>query len=215
MKKAFVAFLGVALLCCLAANADAFRNGNGKWILHNSGAHDAKNHTCAFVLDACTSINAVGPNGGARNDIYVIAIDVVEITATRYGLCCDGPFWFYGWTSCADLELPTPGWPGCSEGNAQTFGLPQAGPFVTMGILDVYVYGDSQCMSICDDPRVGFSEWCDGTEPNPICINTRDHITGPNHYGAMSFNNSGCEFNPCSIVPTEEKTWGSVKSLYR
>lgn len=215
MKKAFVAFLGVALLCCLTADADAFRNGNGKWVLHDGGMYNTKTDYCAFTLDSCTSLDVVGGSGGSTDAIILLAIDVVEISAARYGLCCDGPFYFYGWTSCSNLELPTTGWPGCGEGNAQTWAPALAGPHVTMGVLQVYIYAESVCMSMCDDPRVGFSEFCDGSEPNPICINTRDHITGPEHYGSMSFNGSGCEYNPCSIVPADQKTWGSVKSLYR
>ncbi len=212
MKKAFVAALGVALLCCMVANVHAVPNANAKWALHNAGVHDAKANTCDFVLTDCTGIVTDGGVGGERNDVYLIVVDVGEtdITATRYGICCDGPFYFYGWSNCADLELPTENWPGCGEANAQTFSLPQAGPHVTFGIFDVYIYGNSMSMCICPDDRVGFAEHCDGSDPAPLCFQTTD----PQYFGCLGFNGES-GYNPCSIVPAEEKSWGAVKSLYR
>ena len=98
------------------------------------------------------------------------------------------------------------------------WGAEVAGPHVTVGILDVYIYGTSVCMCVCADPRVGFAEFCDGTEPSPICVNTGPGggmPGGSGHFGCVEFNASGCGYNPCSIVPVEQRSWGSVKSLYR
>lgn len=218
MKKVLLVCLGVAVLCFMVSDANAAKNSNGKWALHDAGAHDAKNHTCGLTITDCaTDINVLGGGGGARDDIYIIAVDVAGISGTRYGLCCDGPFFFYGWTKCSDFEIPTAGWPACGEANAQTWSAEQTGPHVTVGILDVYVYADSRCMSICVDDRVGFAEFCDGSEPSPICVRTNDGTLpgGTAHFGSVEFNASGCGYNPCSIVPTEQKTWGSVKGLYR
>lgn len=211
MKKALLSILGIAFLLLMAADVSALPNSNAKWVLHNAGAHNAKTNTCGFVMTDCSTANTYGGSGGERNDIYVLAIDITEITATRYGLCCDGSFYFYGWTSCADLELPTAGWPACGEGNAQTFGVPVYGPHVTMGILDVYIYAGSLCLSICPDPRTGFGEFCDGTEPNPICFATAD----PVYFGAMEFNGGSCAYNPCNAVPVEKSSWGALKAIYR
>lgn len=211
MKKVFVALLGVAFLCCFAVNADAVKNANGKFALHNAGTHNAKTHTCAFVMSNCMDINTNGGIAGERNDIYVLAIDVVAISGVRYGICCDGTFFFYGWTKCTDFEIPQTGWLACGKGNAQTWSVERPGPNVTVGIIDVFLYASSHCMCICNDPRVGFAEFCDGSQPSPICYRTSD----PAHFGCVAFNGAPCGYNPCSIVPTEETSWGAVKSLYR
>jgi hypothetical protein len=218
MKRALILFVAAALVCFACGDAEAVKNGNGKWALHDAGPHNSKTNNCDFVVTDCvTQINTVGGGGGSRDDIYVIAVDVFGIAGTRYGICCDGPFWFYGWTKCSDFEIPTAGWPGCGEANAQTWGAEVAGPHVTLGILDVYVYPSSVCMCVCDDPRVGFAEFCDGTEPSPICVNTGDGTMpgGYAHFGCVEFNGSGCGYNPCSFIPVEQRSWGSVKSLYR
>lgn len=212
MKKAFLVFLGIALLFFMATDASAVKNANGKWALHYAGAHDAKGHTCAFDVTSCTDINVVGPGWGARIDIYVIAVDVQEIGSTRYGISCNGPFWIYGWTKCSDFEIPTAPWPRCGEGNAQTW-VQGPGPHVTVGILDLYVYPESACICTCVDPRVGYAEFCDSSAPSPICFQT--YGSDPRYFGCIGFNGSGCGHNPCGIVPTEQRSWGAVKSLYR
>ncbi len=173
------------------------RNANGKWALHYAGPHDSVINTCDFLLVDCVDLDVAAPGEAGRYDIYVIAAEVVEVAGTRYGLFCDGPFYFYGWTSCADLEIPTPGWPGCAEGIAQTFSTPRVGPYVTLGILDVYSYGSPSSLSAGIDPRVGFAEWCDGSQPSPLCNST----TSLWAFGVMGFGEYG--YNPCGVVPTE------------
>jgi hypothetical protein len=181
--------------------------------MHFAGPHDSKTNTCAFTVPGGDCNNLVVTSSDpalAQYDIYVIGIETGEITAVRYGLGCSGTFYFYGWTGCADLELPTGGWPGCGEGQAQTFGTPQTGPNVTLGILDTYIYGDSQTLSTTVDPRTSFAEWCDGTEPDPLC----DETTDPLSFGAIGFNGQ-TGVNNCGTVPTEHPTWAQVKSIYR
>jgi len=213
MKKVFLALLGVAVLCFMATDASAVKNANGKWALHDAGEHNSKTNTCSLTITDCVSeINTVGGGGGGREDIYVIAVDVVGIAGTRYGLCCDGPIYFYGWTKCSDFEIPTTNWPGCGEANAQTWTTEQPGPNVTVGILDAYIYGSTVSMCVCIDPRVGFAEWCDGSEPSPICFQADG--SDSRYFGCVGFNgNPG--YNPCSIVPVDQRSWGAVKSLYR
>jgi hypothetical protein len=111
-----------------------------------------------------------------------MAVDVDAIAGTRYGLTCDGSFFFYGWTKCTDLEIPTTNWPGCDEGNAQVWSVEQAGPHVAVGILDVYIYGSSW-LGTYHDPRVGFAEWCDGSTPEPLCHQT----TTPEAFSRVGF----------------------------
>jgi hypothetical protein len=146
-------------------------NQRGKWALHYAGPHDSQINTCSFGVNDCGEVVVDAPSSPGRYDVYVIAVDVDAIAGTRYGLSCDGSFYFYGWTQCTDYEIPTPGWPGCNEGNAQVWSSEQPGWHVTVGILDVYVYGPSS-ISTGPDPRKGFAEWCDGSMPQPICNQT-------------------------------------------
>jgi hypothetical protein len=217
MKKVFVVFLGVALLCFMAVNADASKNANGKIALHEAGVHSSKVNDCTFVLGTCDDINTDGPNpaAGVRDDVYVIAVDVAAIAGVRFGICCDGDFYFYGWTSCGDFETNSPGWPGCNEGVSTTWNTEQAGPFVTVGILDVFTYASSVELCACADPRVDFLEFCDGTQPLPICTKIYpDNPDWTKYFGCIGYNgNAG--YNPCSETPTLQKSWGAVKSLYR
>lgn len=214
MKKAFALILGAVFLCVIAADADAcYKHGNNKWALHYAGVHNAKVNTCAFhIIDCFTEVVVDAPAGPARYDVYVLALDTNGIAGTRYGLCCTGSFWFYGWTSCSDLELPTPGWPGCGEGNAQTWGIEQPPGHVTLGILDVYVYPGLPVLYTCDDPRVGFAEWCDGASPEPWCC-TLTRAEYPKAFGCIGFGCGG--YNPCGTIATERTSWGAVKAIYQ
>ena len=79
-----------------------------------------------------------------------------------------------------------------------------------MGILDVYIYaGTNAKLCMGPDSRVGFAEFCDGSQPTPLC----NHTTNPAAFGCVGFNRLG--YNPCSEVPVENRSWGAVKSLYR
>jgi hypothetical protein len=214
MKKIGL-LMAVAAVMCLATGADAEKNANGKWALHYAGIHNSKTNDCSFVLDACGSIQTTGPSSVAaeHHDIYVIAVDVAAIAGARYGLVCDGSFFFYSWQNCADLEIPTAGWPGCGESNAQTFFAEKPGPHVTLGIIELYVYPGANSMSTTIDTRTGinFASWCDGSEPSPICFETDGSDT--RYFGQIGFNGQTGS-NPCGIVPTEIASWGKLKAMY-
>jgi hypothetical protein len=223
MKKALVVLLGLALLCVMAASANAGNNEQAKWALHYAGGHDAKNHTCTFAMSDCRTapdgqMVVTGPAGPGRFDVYVLAIDTDSLAGTRYGLCCpEGSFFFYGWTKCSLLEIPTANWPDCGEGDAQTFGAAQPAGCVTLGILDVYVYPGPAKMCICNDPSStpianAWAQWCDASVPDPYCIKRDVNVT-PIAFGCVGFGMEG--FNPCGGVPTEKSSWGAVKSLYK
>ena len=188
-------------------------NWNGGWALHYAGPHDAKANTCAFTMTNCIDsphgqMVTWAPGGTGRYDIYIIAVDISGIAGTRYGICGEDPFYFYGWTKCSHFEIPTEGWPGVGEANAQTWTSEQPGPHVTIGVLDVYVYGDSE-LSSCVDGRVGFAEFCDGSEPSPLC----NQKTEFHNFGTVSF--GGVGFNPCWWDARVERSWGVIKSMYR
>jgi hypothetical protein len=208
MKKMFLAVLGIALISSFSV-AEAALNYNGKFALYLNGTD------CGVQMADCTGgITHTATDGSARFDLYLMAIDVNGIAGARYGLHCNETtpppnFFFYGWTSCSSFEISSSGWPGCGEDNAQTWTSEQAGPHVTVGILDVYTYpGAIARLCVGPDSRVGFAEFCDGSEPSPLC-----NTVAPGGFGCFGVNRLG--YNPCSEVPVEQKSWGAVKSLYR
>jgi hypothetical protein len=216
MRSIMLPLACLAALCFTAADAGAVKNDYGKWALHDAGDHNAKLNTCAFVLSNCwPDANVMGRTGAGREDIYVIAADVEGIAGTRFGICCDGPVFFYGWTSCGDFDVATVGWPACGGGNSIAWSGEQPGPNVTVGILDTYVYTGTQGICLCVDPRVGYAEWCDGTEPLPQCLSiSPDNPNLMGYFSCVGFNGSP-GFNACIPGPVEQRSWGAVKSLYR
>jgi hypothetical protein len=55
MRSALLLFTCFAVLCFAAGDAGAVKNSNGKWVLHDAGAHNSKLNTCAFTLSVKTS----------------------------------------------------------------------------------------------------------------------------------------------------------------
>jgi len=193
------------------ATVSAGNNHAGAWVLHYAGPHDAEANTCALEITDCMyEVEGDAPSGPGRFDIYVLALYVFDVAETSFGLSCDAPFYFYGWTSCADSETPTAGWPGCGEANTLAWTSGQWGPYVTMGILDVYAYGGDSVMCMSPDPRLGYGEWCDSSAPEPVC----DRISHPAYFGCVGFGYPGYDACPFPL-PTETHTWGAIKALYR
>jgi hypothetical protein len=165
----------------------------GGWALHIAGPHNSKANTCDFVISGCDQINVTEEVTGVRYDIYVIGTEVHKVQGTRFGLdCVNGVPFFYGWTNCGDFEIPTPGWPACDGGNAITWSAPQDGPYVTVGILDAYIYpGPATRLEMTVDPRSFGAEWCDGQQPSPNCWVTDLY----DYFGAAGFGTDG--YRPC------------------
>jgi hypothetical protein len=216
MRKPILAVMAIALVCAMATNANAGPNHNGKFALHLAGPHDDKANTCDYVMTDCFSemVTEVSESGSADYDIYVIAVDVSNLAGARFGLYCENtvglPFFFSGWQSCADFEVMTAGFPGCGEGNSESFSTPEPGPNVTLGIIDLYIYpGTNAKLCTTKDPRVDYAEFCDGSQPLPQC----DKTTLSAAFGCVGFNRFG--YNPCGPTPVMQKSWGAVKSLYR
>jgi hypothetical protein len=183
-------------------------------------------------LDQCWfgGLAVDAPAGPGAFDVYIIAVDVQGIAGARFGLYGDGHFYFYssGWVRCGQFEVPTQNWPGCGEGNATTWTSEQPGPNVTMGILHVYAYGVGRLWT-GPDPRVGVAEWCDGTSPEPICVENFDET----RFAIVGFGVQGCNpcyshypgcwtpgfdleiYGACDAVSTHGSSWGAIKALYR
>jgi hypothetical protein len=192
----------------LAVSAQAADNTNGKFALHFAGAHDSKANTCLFTATICDDITVNGALSATRYDVYVVAVDVDAIAGVRYGITADGPLFFYGWTKCTDFEIPSPGWPGVDEDNAQTWSTEQAGPHVTVGIFDMYAYSGTTTFSTTVDSRIGNAEFCDLTQPSPIC----NDVTGAGFFGTIGFDGTD-GVNPCG-VPVMPTSWGKLKAMY-
>jgi hypothetical protein len=216
MKKMFLIVVGIALVSMLAAPAYAGHNINAKYALHFAGLHDAKANTCDFTVTDCVTELVTSAVVGAGNyDVYIIALDTEEFGGARFGLECETtlgvPPLIMGFNLCADFDIPEAGWPNCGVGEAVSFVTAQPNGHVTLGILDVYVYPGTNaklCMGV--DPRVGFAEVCDSpVSGGPVCFKT----TSVEAFGCVGINRLG--YNPCGIIPVEQKSWGAVKSLYR
>lgn len=211
MKPLLMVFICLAMLC-VTVDAGAGPNALGKWVLHYAGPHDAESNACSTAPGYCEWV-VTAPAGSGRYDIYVVAADVIAVAGTRYGIFCDGSFYFYGWTKCSDFESPTAGWPGCGEANAQTWSVEQPGYAVTIGILDVYAYGGNSKITVGVDPRVGFAEYCDGSSPSAQC----DQTVNSARFGWVGFGGlQGYMPVDCGLpVPVDTRSWGALKALYR
>lgn len=222
VMKRIAFFVAVAVVFCLASQVEAAYNWNAKFQLHYAGAHDAKLNTCDLAIVDCSSEIVVdggpgGVSGETRYDIYVIGIDTNGVAGCRYGLVCDGPFYFYGWTNCSSFEIPQTGWPGNGLGNAHAWQVEQPPGHIIMGILDLYVYATSVSICTGPDPRKGFAQWCDADPSEPLCNQSNSPEAGGNsdlYFGCVGFNgNSGV--SRCDVISTEEYSWGRIKTLYR
>jgi hypothetical protein len=143
-----------------------------------------------------------------RYDIYVVAVDIDSphgLIGTMYGISCDGPIYFYGWTGCSDFTIPTSGWPGCGEGVAQSWSSPRFGENVVLGILDVYVYPGSNFIEVGEHP-VGYAEFCspDQIHPSSAPANCVQFTAGVDaaRFGTVGFNDNW-GYNPCGVVVGE------------
>ncbi len=215
MRKTLLLFLTLALpVLAVAVAGDARANPiyDKTWGLHYAGPHNSQGNDCGFSIQNCNdtpwgdvSVNA--PSGPGRYDVYVLGLNLTtSVKSTKYGLCCEGPFYFYGWTSCSDVQTPTSGWPGSDEGIYQSWYFAQTDPHLTMGILDVFVYAGTSEMCTCEHPSYGYAEWCDGSS-------NCNQLTHPGMFGCVGFGKDG--YNPCTGTPLDKSTWGRLKSLYR
>jgi hypothetical protein len=194
----------------MTSTSYAHKNEHGFWQLHIAGGHDPEANTCDLEIVDIFDVIVDAPASPGRYDIYIMGADLGGIAHSRFGLHCNGSFLFYGWTTCSDAQIPSAGWPGCDEGVTLTWGFEQPPGHVTMGILDVYVYGGPAILCASPDPRVGYGEWCDATVPDPLCYRTAN----PCPFGCVGFGYPGYLATECGMVPVERSTWGSVKALY-
>ena len=209
--RRWLPFLIAILLCSAAGDTGAQRNRIGAWTLHYAGPHDPAENTCGFEVTNCMAqLEVDAPSLPGRYDIYVIATNVEALAGSRFGIACDGGFVFYGWTSCADSEVHTDGWPGCGEGVTLNWVAEEPPGNVTMGIIEVYSYGAPATLCASPDPRVEYGEWCDASTPYPVCFETTD----PWRFGCVGFGQPGYQNCPPPLQ-VNKATWGRVKALYR
>jgi hypothetical protein len=209
--KQLLPFLICLALIDPAGSASAEKNYMAAWTLHYAGEHQTGANTCSFqVTDCVIQLDVDAPSLPGRYDVYVIATNMDGIAHSRFGIECDGSFFFYGWMSCADSETGSGGWPGCGEGVTLTWASEQLPGHLTIGILDGYSYGGPSFVCASADPRVGYGEWCDGTTPTPLC----NQATEAWRFGCVGFGAPGY-LNCPPPLHVDESTWGGVKALYR
>ena len=212
MKTWLLILLGGVSLCLIATVADANPIASS-WGLHWAGAHNPAANTCDFHVTDCAT-NPRGelvvsvPATPGRYDVYVMVLQIGGLKQTSFGICCEGPVDIVGWTNCSDFEYPSAGWPGCGEGDSLSWAVNQSGN-VTLGILDVEVYGGPAKLCVCPDPRLGYAEMCYEGASEIYC----DRHTAAFFFGCLGFGMVG--YNPCDTVPANRSTWGLLKALYR
>ena len=213
MKARLPVLLGCSLLCLLTPAAEANPIASS-WGLHWAGEHNPSVNNCSFTVTDCATvpkgelvINAPATPG--RYDVYVLVLLTGGIKTASFGICCEGPIDIVGWTNCADYESPTPGWPGCGEGDSLSWAVQQYDFNVTLGILEVEVYGSPAKLCVCPDPRFGYAEMCYEAGSDLYC----DQSTYSALFGCVGFNMQG--YNTCDFVTTDKNTWGMIKTLYR
>jgi hypothetical protein len=212
MKTLLLTLLTGALLCSIAAVTSA-NPISSSWGLHWAGSHDPVTHNCGFYVTDCATrpkgqVVISAPATPGHYDLYVLIVQSTGVKETRFGLCCQGAIDIVGWTSCADFEFPSPGWPGCSEGDSLGWAVQKSGN-VTLGILEVEVYGSAASVCVCPDPRVGYAGMCYEDGPELLC---EQHMA-PSLFGCVGFGMEG--YNACDYVSTDRNTWGLMKALYR
>jgi hypothetical protein len=212
MKTWLLILLGGVSFCMIVTVAAA-NPIVSTWGLHWAGAHNPQANTCDFHVTDCATtprgeiiVNA--PATAGRYDVYVLILQSGGVKTTSFGICCEGSIDILGWTNCADFESPSAGWPGCGEGDSLSWTANQHGN-VTLGILDVEVYGSPASLCVCPDPRLGFAEMCHGSGSNLYC----DQHTAALFFGCLGFDMEG--YNPCEPVPVDLSTWGLMKALYK
>lgn len=121
------------------------------------------------------------------------------------------------WTNCTGgLEISSPNWPDSGTGNAVTWPggcyVPSGGEVARIGYLSVGD-GDSGCVDLVPDPRVGHGLYTDCLQElwriRPICL-----------YGHRDLSESDVACNTCGVgdpgnlcgaVPTQSLTWSRLK----
>lgn len=213
LRRVFLTSMSFAFLCAMVLSAGANPIAVS-WGLHWAGTHETTN-TCTFNVQNCTTspkgeVLVGAPAGPGSYDVYVLLFDTGSgITRASFGLCCEGDIQINGWTMCSDLEFPTAGWPGCGEADSLVWAMEQPDHHVTVGILEVEVIDGTALLCVCPDPRSGWAGYCHGTDPDLWC----GGVISAELLGCVGFGTPG--YNPCDLTPTEEVTWGRIKTLYR
>lgn len=205
MKSPVLILAAAGLLCTAAQSYSVQPNTSGKWAI---GWVDSDT-CCSIVFDDCSELAVDEAPLHTPLDVYVVAAEVDAIDGSRFGLAAARPenIFFYGWVSKADSDDPSIGWPGSGEGIDLTWNTVQPGPFVTMGVLQIYTYGAAR-ICLLPDPRVGFAEWRSGT--------SSAHRKVGGVFGCVGFGPGTLGYNPCGeVVALEQTSWGAIKALYR
>jgi hypothetical protein len=133
------------------------------------------------------------------------------VGGAQFGLQHSG-FTALGWTLCTGgSEIPESGWPASGLGNAVTWAdgcYTPSGSVARIGFLSIDD-GDTGTCSVTVDPRVGDATWadCQATLASFCSDNMAAVVLGDGIAPVCG--------DHCGEVPTQEHSWGGIKSLYR
>jgi hypothetical protein len=174
----------------------------------------------AFLPTSCNSFYT-GSNTAGNWNVYVMIAryDTVGIAGAQFGIEYDDSpesgLVVHGWTSCADMEFATPGWPDSDSGTLITWEPMFNCQVDTLHYTPVLAgYFTVTATGVADFRIV--PRPVDGKAKVADCLSAEDDITAkvPSRLGVITFGKD-YGYNPCSpLVPVERTTWGNIKTLY-
>ncbi len=242
MKRIATGLALIAAVCFLTVPAQADDTYPYSLMLHTSPPtySGCGEPTMADGALNCGMVYTNGRDYGAYTPVFVWVLignvppctpDGGGVGGVRFGIEYEPTVLLSGWAVCAGAEVPGFGWPGSGTGNAITW---QGGcKCVTANTDGMTKVGFFQCnpgsmggLWITEDPQVGYAQAADCA---PIGFRICRHLMGScvlhpsNDPCDVYFAEQGLGYavspcNPCGgkcALPTQESTWGSIKSLYR
>lgn len=192
---------------------------------------------CSSPIAApCPSPTATGANpivDGELNTGYnayliVIGFDINEgIIGTRFGLDYGPNITVGSWTSCSDLEFPSPLWPATGSGtnlnwatcqNTENPATPNYG-LANGGTFYVYAYGNEYFritpnLTGTPDTHAGVANCANMASDVPDSFTSALGFGNINGYDPCIFNDTESCAIPCvGGTPVEETTWGGLKRV--
>jgi hypothetical protein len=217
MKLVYRTLIAACIVAGMASAAVAGENANAKLVLHISAP--VSKSACTAIPSDCRTATVAGAVGNFYFAYLCVAnhSDSVGVAGAQFGIDYNGTTGegvdVFEWRKCGDLEFSGEGWPGANTGNIVTWVKTtncQIGPAMTAaGYFYIGAYTADR-MSIIPRPVDGWAKVAD-------CSAKEDNLTGqsPSALGYVDFG-TGSGYNPCAtIVPVQEATWSSVKTLFR
>ena len=217
MRKALIISAILVIWVGSAVLADGNTNSNAVITL-NAITPSPHRPVCEFGgLQPCSTYQVHSDRLVSTHTVYIIVAhgdSSAGVGGVSFGVEL-GPSTFAGFESCADMELPSEGWPASGTGNQLTWNVDtncqrnsgSDGVKAIIGAFFVFAYADSDYVKITSNntvaqPKLSVTD-CSGVE---------SEILAP---GGMLGFLSLLGFNPClDSTPVEPSTWSKIKARY-